>query len=396
MKLKRHTTLSLVMLLLLTILLAFTAILFTFHHIITNYIETTATEAIYAAIRQNDSLQQEGDYSYLMENSAADSSTIAYWLWVDESYTPVGGYSAKERDLAQWCRENPDVDGGIGYVTLNQREYYVAQASDHISSSDAWGIWLFYVDVTSESTMVHRVELSLLIIMALCGAISCVAGIRIGVSIERGQERQKKFFENASHELKTPLMSIQGYAEGLYDGIIPDEKQAISVIMSETDKMASLVDEILCLSRIESGEIQLRIESVCVADSVNNCLITLESVILKKGLQIETELADSRLPADAAQFDTAVINLLSNAVKYAAHRIVIAFDGRKLSIWNDGSPIDKEEAAHIFDRFYIGKNGNTGIGLALTKEIIERHGWRIRVENGSEGGTQFVVDFLHT
>ena len=392
----KHTTLTLVTTLCLTMLLAFAAILVTFHRIITNYIETTATDAIYTAISENESLLEASDYNYLAENGYADSSTIAYWLWVSEDYRPSGSFSAKERDLAQWCRENPDVDGDISYVSLNQREYYVAQAQDHVVVDGTQGIWLFYVDVTTETAMVHRVDLSLLIIMVLCGAIACVAGIRIGVSIERGQERQKKFFENASHELKTPLMSIQGYAEGLYDGIIPDEKQAISVIMSETDKMASLVDEILCLSRIESGEIQLKIESVCVADSVNNCLITLESVILKKGLQIETDMTESCLPADAAQLDTAVINLLSNAVKYASHRIVIRFDGRKLSIWNDGCSIDKEEAARIFDRFYIGKNGNTGIGLALTKEIIERHGWRIRVENGSAGGTQFVVDFLHT
>lgn len=391
----KHTTLTLVTLLCLTMLLAFAAILVTFHLIITNYIETTATDAIYMAISENESLLEASDYSYLAENGFADSSTIAYWLWVNEDYRPTGNFSAKERDLAQWCRENPDVDGDVSYVSLNQREYYVAQAQDHVVVDGTQGIWLFYVDVTTETAMVHRVDLSLLIIMALCGTIACVAGIRIGVSIERGQERQKKFFENASHELKTPLMSIQGYAEGLYDGIIPDEKQAISVIMSETDKMASLVDEILCLSRIESGQVQLKIESVCVADSVNNCLITLESVILKKGLQIETDMAGSCLPADAAQLDTAVINLLSNAVKYASHWIVILFDGRKLSIWNDGSSIDKEEAARIFDRFYIGKTGNTGIGLALTKEIIERHGWRIRVENGSAGGTQFVVDFLH-
>ena len=186
--------------------------------------------------------------------------------------------------------------------------------------------------------------------------------------------------------------------QGSFSGLCPVKQQVSSlapIVMSETDKMASLVDEILCLSRIESGQVQLKIESVCVADSVNNCLITLESVILKKGLRIETDMAGSCLPADAAQLDTAVINLLSNAVKYASHRIVILFDGRKLSIWNDGSSIDKEEAARIFDRFYIGKTGNTGIGLALTKEIIERHGWRIRVENGSAGGTQFVVDFLH-
>ena len=390
----KHTTRMLVSLLCAIMLLAFSAILVTFHLIITNYIESTAHDAIYFALDQNNSFAEADEYFASSDIDYGSSSTVAYWLWVDPNYTPNGIYLGKERDLARWCQENPDVGGGISYTQINDREYYVAQSADHMTYDGTPGIWLIYVDVTAETAMVHRVDLSMLVIMALCGIIACVTGIRIGVSIERGQERQKKFFENASHELKTPLMSIQGYAEGLYDGIIAEPKQAIAVIMNETDKMATLVDEILCLSRIESGETKLNIESVSVEDSVNNCLITLESVIMKKGLQIETKLASSSICADSAQFETAVINLLSNAVKYATHKIVITYDGKKLSIWNDGSLISKEDATHHFDRFYIGKNGNTGIGLALTKEIVERHGWTIRVENSGDG-TQFIITFSH-
>ena len=185
---------------------------------------------------------------------------------------------------------------------------------------------------------------------------------------------------------------VTGYAEGIYDGIITDQKHAVCVIMNETDKMTALVDVILCLSRIESGETELCIEDISVEAVMNNCLVSLESVVIKKGIEVKTDIAGGTVQADAAQMETAVMNLLANAVKYADQRIAICYDKKRLIIWNDGSGITDEDAPHVFERFYIGKNGNTGIGLALTKEIIERHGWRICADT-ADGGTRFIVRF---
>lgn len=385
----KHTTLKLIAVLCFILLLAFTAILATFHFIMDNYIRANAYKAILQAVRETNSESVNDEY-----DEGNLSAMTASWLFVDKDYNSFRKNLKNRKELLLWCKEHPDVDGDISYATINHRAYYVAQASnyeiDEIDGID--GIWILYVEVTAEKALIDHVDFSILVVMVFCAGIACFAGIRIGVNIERGQERQKKFFENASHELKTPLMAIQGYAEGIYDGIIADQKHAVCVIMNETDKMVALVDEILCLSRIESGETRLDIENVSLQEVVNNCLVSLEYVVLKKKLKVETHLEKGDVQADAMQLETAVINLLTNAVKYAERQIIISFDGRKLSVWNDGSNISKEDAVHIFDRFYIGKNGNTGIGLALTKEIIERHGWKIRVEN-YEDGNRFIIYF---
>lgn len=382
----KHTTIKLITVLCFILLLAFAAIIVAFHFIMDSYIKTNAYEAVSYAVKEVNSAADTDKY----ESENEDSSTMAAsWLLVDKSYNSFEKSGNKQQELTRWCKEHPDLSGDISHMQINHRTYYVAQVKGNPKID---GIWLLYVEVTAEKALINSVDFTMLVIMAFCAGIACFAGIHIGVSIERGQMRQKKFFENVSHELKTPLMSIQGYAEGVYDGIITDQEHAVCVIMNETDKMTALVDEILCLSRIESGETRLNIESVSVQEVVNNCLVSLESVILKKKLKVETHLAEGNVQADATQLETAVTNLLVNAVKYAENWITISFDGRELSVWNDGYKISKEEAAHIFDRFYIGKNGNTGIGLALTKEIIERHGWKICVET-KKNSNQFIIHF---
>jgi len=180
-------------------------------------------------------------------------------------------------------------------------------------------------------------------------------------------------------------MSIQGYAEGIYQEVVPDQKHAASVIMSESDKMSALVEEILSLSRLESGETEMNPESISISEIVNDCLVALETVVIKRGLVIETHLEDDKVLADPAQAETAVSNIISNAVKYAMHRIVIRNDDKSLSVWNDGGNLSRENLEHIFDRFYIGEKGQTGIGMALAKEIIVRHHWQISVKNKDDG-----------
>ena len=389
----KRPTLKLISLLCITLLLAFAAILEVFNYTMTNHLATNAGKAINYVVQDLEDPRLIYDDSGFYNIEEDDSlSAVASCLLVDKNYS-AGSYElTKRRELAQYCGQHPSVGGEIEYVSVSGRQYYVTQIYDVTGLETDGGIWIVYVDVTSEQALIHRIDVSMLVIMALCAALACYAGIRIGVSIESGEERQKKFFENASHELKTPLMSIQGYAEGIYSGVIPDQKHAVSVILSESDKMAALVDEILCLSRIESGETRLQLENVPVDEAVNNCLVSLESVIQKKNLQIETHLFDVSVRADASSFETAVMNLLSNAVKYAGSKIVVSCDEHSLSVWNDGGELSENDTKNIFDRFYIGKNGSTGIGLALTKEIVSRHGWKIGVENRS-GGPLFTIRF---
>ena len=390
----KRTTLKLISVLFLTLLLAFTAILLVFHNMMDSHIRSNAAEAIDYVKEElsNPALYYDDEALYDWEQAHDTSSMAASCLLVDSEYRTQSYELSRRRELAKWCSHNGAPGSPTQRVSLGGREYYIEQVKDTTDEETNGSIWIVYVDVTGENALIHRMDLYMLMIMAFCAAIACYSGIRIGVSIERGQERQKKFFENASHELKTPLMSIQGYAEGICSGVIQDEKHAAAVIMAESDKMTALVEEILCLSRIESGETKLHLEPVSVPEIVNNCLVSLETVIVKRGICVETHLAEAEVLADTANLETAVANLLSNAVKYGKSRIVIRCDSRSLSIWNDGETLSRQDAEHLFERFYIGRNGSTGIGLALTKEILDRHGWKLELNNRADG-PEFVIWF---
>lgn len=394
----KNTTLKLVFALCFSIFIGFTAILGLFHFSMKNHIKANAHQAIQYTISSFFSPYME-DGEEIEEESSENASSeeisaIASYILVDKNYnTTIDNiYSKKQKDIAKWFAEHPTPEGNITHLKLNKRKYFAAQIKTNKEIQLIDGIWIIYVDVTPEIKMVASIDLAILIIMLLSGISTALTGMRIGLNIEKDQKKQKQFFENASHELKTPLMSIQGYAEGIHDGVIKDQEHAISVILNETDKMTSLVDEILCLSRIESGETKLSLEKVSVQDVVNNCLVSIETMVMKKGIVLEANIEKGFVSADPMQFETAVMNLLTNAVKYTKSRIIISYNGKELKIWNDGSCISKEEAINIFERFYIGKNGNTGIGLALTKEIVEKHGWKIYA-NSIYNGTQFVINF---
>jgi hypothetical protein len=262
----KRTTLKLITVLFLTLLLSFTALLLVFRHVMSNHIETNASQAIeYVKEELSDpELYYDDDALFEWEQTHEMPSTVASCLLVGKTYKTQSYELARRRELAKWCSRHGAPDGTTQSVSLGGRAYFVSQIPNTTEEGNGEGIWIIYVDVTGENALIRRMDLDMILVMVLCAALACVCGIRIGVSIERGQERQKKFFENASHELKTPLMSIQGYAEGICSGVIQDEKHAASVIMSESDKMTALVDEILCLSRFESGETRLHLESVSV------------------------------------------------------------------------------------------------------------------------------------
>ena len=187
-------------------------------------------------------------------------------------------------------------------------------------------------------------------------------------------------------------MSIQGYAEGLQAGVISEPEKATKVILNETDKMTGLVNDILSISRLESGAYKIKKEPVFMQEFLSECLTSMEAAIYEKHLRVSFDVAPTAIEADRVQLEKAVRNILSNAIRYAKSEIRILFDGKKLVIWDDGTPISEESLKHLFERFYTGQNGNTGIGMSLTKEIVEQHGWKIKAEN-TQTGAQFIITF---
>lgn len=329
-----------------------------------------------------------------VDSEFADSPYyFALSFLTDKNLKPAMVVTPGEMALSRWYAAHRGAPGQIRKASAAGRSYYVTEVQDRFYSDHSEYVWIIYVDVTAQQYMVDRIDRMEVLIMAVCAAIAAFFGFRLGSGFEKEQDRQKKFFENASHELKTPLMSIQGYAEGISSGVIKDAKEASRIIMNETDKMESLVEEILSLSRIESSAVRFAPEWTGIADEVNDCLVEMEYVIRDRKLSVELHLDEAaKVQADPALFERAVNNLLSNAVKYARSKIVISCDRKSLIVQNDGARLTGDQLAHIFDRFYIGPSGSTGIGLALTQEIVRRHGWKIRAQS-DESGVRFTVTF---
>ncbi|MDO4734962.1 MAG: HAMP domain-containing sensor histidine kinase [Lachnospiraceae bacterium] len=405
----KHTRRKLVLIMLISMVVAFAVIALAFQLIIRSHVRSRAEESISLYMNMEDedeeALREETESSMVVtsftyqteEELDEDSDDETNWwdeFWdsiFNEDYwnseDVMQAYYSEE--ITAWWETNQPEEYSLNKVEINEKPLYVSWAHDAESESK---IRFYYVNVSSEEQLIKTVSISLYIIMAICLAGACLAGFFMGKKIETDQNRQKQFFENASHELKTPLMSIQGYAEGLQAGIITEPEKATKVILNETDKMTGLVNDILSISRLESGAYKLKKEPVFMQEFLSECLTSMEAAIYEKRLRVSFDVAPYAIEADRTQLEKAVRNILSNAIRYARSEIRIWFDGKKLIIWDDGTPISEESLKHLFERFYTGQNGNTGIGMSLTKEIVEQHGWKIKAEN-TAAGAQFVITF---
>lgn len=203
---------------------------------------------------------------------------------------------------------------------------------------------------------------------------------------------QKRFFQNASHELRTPLMSIQGYAEGIKYHVIP-ENEATDVILKESDKMASLINEILFLSKMETTEpefINVNVAELMAEVSDNFRLMAKENNI---NIICETK-AEPIISADIKLLDRLLGNLVSNGIRYAKSEIKLSCEISDnnviIKVSDDGSGIAKEDLPHIFERFYKGKGGKFGIGLSMASDIAKLHKGRLEAVS-DENGTVFTI-----
>lgn len=286
----------------------------------------------------------------------------------------------KEKQIYDWCKEHTVNE--LKREKILEKVYYIQ------GTELDYGTAVAYVDVTGEYEMIRRVNVIFLIAAILIGLLGGLAGYLMGRKLEQTQLVQKQFFENTSHELKTPLTAIRGYAEGIETGVITDYQKTGRVINAQVEQMNTMVEGILSIAKIESGALPIKKEEVSVADFIQDCLMPLEGVVRNRGLAVELQLGVGTVSADPDQLEHAVTNLLTNAIKYSAGRIRITSSAEELMIWNDlpkDFPLSEKDLAHLFDRFYTGPNGNTGIGLALAKEIIELHGWKVSAELLGEG-----------
>ncbi len=233
-------------------------------------------------------------------------------------------------------------------------------------------------------------------------------------AIRRLEKVRKDFVANVSHELRTPLTSIKGYVEALLDGIKdnPDEAlRFLHIILKQSDRLNLILDDLLQLSQIESGQVLFKRDPVSLRSVVERTVALIQPIVDKKGHHFTVSVPDL-LPSvlgDEERLVQVLTNLLDNAVKYTPDRGTISIAGRhpasdgtpgdlvELTVSDNGIGIPEADRPRVFERFYrVDKArsrelGGTGLGLAIVKHIVEGHGGQIWVEPNQPRGSRFVM-----
>ena len=295
-----------------------------------------------------------------------------------------------EKELLEYCKGR-DLSLNQCYTFKTDRHHLIFMSVQE--EQDDWEkpyAYIMYIDIGPITRYIVTLNWAFFAVLVAISSVMCLLGFRFGRDIEKEAERQQTFFQNASHELKTPLMAIQGYAEGIQAGV-RDTASAAEVILAESDRMTELVDELLDISKIDMGRQPLTLSEMDVRELLYDSIRAVEPAAAAGGIAIVPDFPEEpvMVSCDDTRLRRAVTNILSNGVRYARSelRLTCRADRRQVTIriQDNGDGIAEEDLPHIFDRFYMGKNGKSGIGLALTKEIVHLHKGTIRAYNGETG-----------
>jgi len=227
--------------------------------------------------------------------------------------------------------------------------------------------------------------------------------------MRRLETMRRDFFSNVSHELKTPLSSIKAYAETLKLGAIHDTKKRIEFIdqiEAESDRLNQQIQDLLQLSRVESGHYAFEIGPVSLKRACVNCIQRFEEPAKNAGIELvfEDEGEDVIVEADEEGIATILDNLVSNAIRYTpAHGMVtlaVIVENRKptLQVLDTGIGIPGDKLERVFERFYrvdkarSRQHGGTGLGLSIVKHLTQAFGGSVRLESRIGGGSMFTVE----
>ena len=294
-----------------------------------------------------------------------------------------------EKKLLEYCAGR-DIALNQCYTFKTDRHHLIFMSVQE--EQDDWEkpyAYIMYIDIGPITRYIVTLNWAFFAVLLAISSVMCLLGFRFGRDIEKEAERQQTFFQNASHELKTPLMAIQGYAEGIQAGVM-DAGGAAEVILEESDRMTELVEELLDISKIDMGRQQLALSEMDVRELLYDSIRAVEPAAAG-GIAIVPDFSEEpvMVSCDDTRLRRAVTNILSNGVRYARSqlRLTCRADKRHVTIriQDDGDGIAEEDLPHIFDRFYMGRSGKSGIGLALTKEIVHLHRGTIRAYNGDSG-----------
>lgn len=228
--------------------------------------------------------------------------------------------------------------------------------------------------------------------------------------VQASQKSQREFVANVSHEMKTPLTSIQGFAQALLDGTANTEEarqKAARIIYDESERMRRMVANLLDLAKLDAGSADLKMSPVDVSALLNSIAEKFAPQSARAGVNIEVD-AESNLPplvADGDRLAQVFTNLVDNALKFTPQggkvtmRASLVSNAMRISVSDTGAGMSKDELPRIFERFYRadpsragGESHGAGLGLAIAREIVAAHGGRISVQ--SEAGLGATMEVI--
>ncbi len=444
------------------ILAVFAVVLLLFNHVVADHIDGTVREQLRGIVELRDRDWAVGEYPLLERlrpalvldhrrvGPGAAMQTRALIVSTDyRLLASAGGVvlaqdldearalsaSMRELELDLTSRE-------LARVGAAGREYYLVSLPVPPRLLGQAAYLIYYVDMTAVAALASRINTVLLAVMATAGLVAAlVAGLlsefisrpirdltrlarRIGrgdfrpgqaryrdaelaelsgtmnaaaAQLQRHEAQQQVFFQNVSHELRTPLQAIRSSAEGIQHGIL-DHGDASRVIVSETDRLGGLVDDLLFISRLDHPSIAPTRSRCDLRELLSACAEGHRQLAVGRGLDLTFDFSQQPvvLDCDEKGMARAFSNLIANAVRYARSEVgLYCHPGQQsatIRVQDDGAGISHEHLPHIFDRFYRGPGGGHGIGLSIVQSVVQQHGGSIAVESGPEG-TCFQLTF---
>lgn len=443
---KRSLKSRMVISLLALIILAFGSILIVFNIAMQQYIDTSAKKAIKDTRsfllhedydRQPDLIEDER-WAQHSGGRGPDriGADVSVFLW-------DGGRALETRgrgNAAQEIGENIDLDAAYEEIVT-----VTTGSGTYLATALHAGIWeaiIIYVDITPLENFAGGVNAQLVFIMVIVGAVAVALAFMLAASVSKPIEQtvafakkigendfslsplsfrdrelsdllgemnrtaeklgaydsqQKTFFQNVSHELKTPLMTIRCNAEGIACGIMEPAASA-QIIMQETDRLGEMIDDILYVSRMDTITETEVLEECDVREIFSMCAENQAAAAQARHLQFIYDFSSEPVLALVSEksLQRALSNLISNAIRYAVSEVDLTCHTQNgevvLVVANDGPPVRPEELPFIFDRFFKGQGGQSGIGLSIVRSVIEKLNGTVSVTSNDQG-TSFRITF---
>ena len=243
---------------------------------------------------------------------------------------------------------------------------------------------------------------------AIMGKYPSFAGVAASFNtmaehLESTEVLRSDFINNFSHEFKTPIVSIAGFAKLLRRGSLPREQQQeyLTIIEEESMRLSEMATNVLNLTKVENQTILSDLSEYNLSEQIRSCILLLENKWVKKDLELQLDFGEHMIRASEELLKQVWINLLDNAIKFSPHghtirvRITEGEDRIAVSVLNTGSEIPEEKQDMVFRKFYQADESHAtqgnGVGLAIVKRITELHGGRAGVKSGGQV-TEFTVE----